>query len=152
MTMSYSIKRAELLADQLERLATQHTHQLAGQHANLQFWLSEAVAAIRTLDEYPTRYRQLRDTQLAWVREHATKITRYCPICCGPCEFGPQTPARPYRIPSEELSAARDAVRRAARRLLLRLYHAEFVTEAELREAADLVGAAVEREDLEPYR
>jgi hypothetical protein len=54
--VSYSIQRANLIADQLERLATQNTHQLAGQVANLDFWVSEAVAAISTIDDYPVRF------------------------------------------------------------------------------------------------
>jgi hypothetical protein len=63
--MSYSIKRATLIADQLERLATQNAHQLAGQFGNLDFWISEAVGAIRVLNEYPERFRSLRDGQVA---------------------------------------------------------------------------------------
>jgi len=50
--VSYSIERANLIADQLERLATQNTHQLAGQVANLDFWISETVAAISIIDNY----------------------------------------------------------------------------------------------------
>ena len=69
----YSIARAELIADQIGRFATQHLHQLAGHHANLPFWLAEASAAVRTLDEYQLRFRQLRDAQLSWVHEHKTK-------------------------------------------------------------------------------
>jgi hypothetical protein len=47
--MSYSIKRAALISDQLERLATQNAHQLAGQFGNLDFWIAEAVGAIRVV-------------------------------------------------------------------------------------------------------
>jgi len=61
---SYSIERAALIADQLERLATQNLHQLAGQAANLIFWISEAAHAIRTIDEYPARFRRLREAQV----------------------------------------------------------------------------------------
>lgn len=145
----YSIARAELIADQIGRFATQHLHQLAGHHANLAFWLSEAAAAVRTIDEYQLRFRQLRDVQLSWVQEHSTKITRFCPICQGPCEFGPQTPDRPHRVPSEDLDAARKAVRVAVRQFLIRLFHAGFLSESEVRQAADLVGASIEREDFE---
>lgn len=145
----YSIARAELVADQVGRFATQHLHQLAGHHANLAFWLSEAAAAVRSIDEYQQRFRQLRDAQLSWVREHNSKITRYCPICRGACEFGPQTPDRPHRVPAEDLNAARDAVRRSVRQFLVRLYQAGFVSEAEVRQAADSVGASIETEDLE---
>jgi len=53
----------------------------------------------------------------------------YCPICRGACEFGPQTPDRPHRVPSEELKAARDAVRRAVRLFLVRLFKAGFLSD-----------------------
>jgi hypothetical protein len=146
----YSIARAELIADQIGRFATQHLHQLAGHHANLAFWISEAAAAVRTIDDYQQRFRQLRDGQAAWVREHDTKITQICPVCRGPCEFGPQTPERPHRVPSEDLDAARKAVRVAVRQFVLRLFHAGFLSEAEVGQAADLVGVSIEQEDLEP--
>ena len=145
----YSIARAELIADQIGRFATQHLHQLAGHHANLAFWLSEAAAAVRTIDEYQLRFRQLRDAQLSWVREHKTKITHFCPICRGRCEFDPQPPDLPYRIPSEDLDAARKAVRVAVRQFVVRLHHAGFISETEVRQAADLVGVSIEQEDLD---
>ncbi len=145
----YSIARAELIAEQIGRFATQHLHQLAGHHANLDFWLSEAAAAVRSIDEYQHRFRRLRDARLSWVREHDTRITRYCPICRGACEFGPQTPDRPHRVPAEDLDSAREAVRRSVRQFLVRLYQGGFVSEAEVRQAADFVGASIETEDLD---
>lgn len=66
--MSYSIKRASLITDQLERLATQNAHQLAGQFSNLDFWIAEGVDAIRVINEYPQRFRRLREAQVAWVK------------------------------------------------------------------------------------
>ena len=145
----YSILRAELIAAQIGRFATQHIHQLAGHHANLGFWVSEAVAAVRAIDDYQARFRRLRDAQLAWVQAHDTKISSYCPVCGGGCEFGPQTPERPHRVPSEDLGAARTAVRTAVRQFLVRLFHAGFISESDVRREADLVGAPIEREDLE---
>jgi hypothetical protein len=148
-TKPYSIARAELVAEQIGRFSTQHVHQLAGHHANLEFWISEAAAAVRAIDDYQARFHRLRDAQLAWVQAHDTRITRYCPFCRGSCEFGPETPERPHRVPSEQLSAARTAVRIAVRQFLVRLLHAGFISEGDLRRDADLVGAPVEPEDLE---
>lgn len=148
-TAPYSIARAELVANQIGRFATQHLHQLAGHHANLAFWLSEAVAALSAIDGYQPRFKLLRDAQLSWVREHKTTVPQYCPICQGSCEFGPQSPAQPNRVPSEDLDAARIAVRVAVRQFVLRLHGAGFLSEEQAREAANLVGAAIEQEDLE---
>ncbi len=147
--MSYSIKQAAIIADQLERLATQNTHQLAGQVANLDFWISEAFHAVRTIDDYPARFRGLRDAQVGWVKAHGTKVSDYCPKCGGACEFGPPTPDAPHWIPSHDLAAARDAVRRASRRFLVRLYRAHFVDEDRVREACNDIGIGVEPEDFD---
>jgi hypothetical protein len=147
--LSYSIKRAGLIADQLERLATQQAHQLAGQVANLAFWMSEAVGAIAALDEYPARFRLLRDAQVRWVEAHATRVSGYCAQCGGACELGPKTPEPPRRIPTEDLEAAREGVRHAARRYLLRLYRAHLLSEDAVRQACSEIGVGVESEDFE---
>jgi hypothetical protein len=147
-TVPYSIAAASLIADQLERLATQHVHQLAGQSSNLEFWIAEAAHAIAVLDGYPKRFRNLHDAQVSWVRSHATVVTVHCPQCRGPCEFGPVTPSAPKRTPSEEIAAATDGVRRASSRFLLRLFHASLLSEGELRAHVDALGIFLEPEDL----
>jgi hypothetical protein len=147
--LSYSLKRASLIADQLERLATQNAHQLAGQLSNLDFWIAEAADAIRVIDEYPHRFRRLRDAQVAWVRAHDTKVDGYCPLCGGACEFGPQTPEPPLRIPAEELGEARAAVQRAGRAYLLRLYRARLLEKDAVCEACDKMDIGVESEDFQ---
>ncbi|HZL93499.1 MAG TPA: hypothetical protein VFB99_07645, partial [Vicinamibacterales bacterium] len=83
--MSYSTQKAVLIADQLRRPSTQHTHQLAGQLSNLEFWIREAGAAIAVIQDYPARFRRLRDAQVAWVRSRDVKLPFYCPICKGEC-------------------------------------------------------------------
>lgn len=147
--MSYSIKRAALIADQLQRLATQNAHQLAGQRSNLDFWIAEATDAIRVVDEYPRRFRLLHDAQIAWVNAHGTKVSGYCPICGGACEFDPRTPEPPHRISAEELSAARMAVQTAGRRYALRLYRAQLLDEHAVRRVCHQLDIGVEREDLQ---
>ncbi len=146
--MSYSIKRADLIADQLERLATQNIYQLAGQVSNIAFWIAEAVHAIAVIDQYPMRFRLLRDAQLGWVEAHGTKVSAYCAHCGGACEFGPSTPAPPQRTPSEDLDAARQRVRRAGRRFLLRLYRASLMDEDAVRLACGEIGIGLMPEDF----
>ena len=150
--MAYSIDRAALIADQLERFAHSNAHQLAGHVANLEFWLDEAVHALRTIDDYPGRFRRLRDAQGAWVKAHGTKVSDYCPICGGGCEFGPQAPLPPTRIPSEQMNEARVRLRRSAYRFLLRGHRLRLLDEAALRAACDRIGITAESEDLERAR
>jgi len=130
--MSYTTEQAALLAGQLERLASAGVHQIAGQFANLEFWLGEAVHVLATIDDYPRRFRQLREAQIAWVTAHGTQVLGYCAHCGGRCELGPQTPAAPTRISSDEMDAARRGVRQGCYRLLLRCYRAHLVDEPAL--------------------
>jgi hypothetical protein len=146
--MAYSIDRAALLTKQFERFAHSNVHQLAGQVANLEFWIDEAIYALRTIDEYPGRFRRLRDAQVAWVRAHGTKVSGYCEICGGACEFGPQSPMPPQRIPSDQMEEARARLRRAAYAFLLRCYRSGLLLETGVRAAGDRIGIVVESEDL----
>ena len=146
--MSYSTEKAALIADQLRRLSTQHPHQVAGQLSNLEFWMGEAAAAIAVIRDYPVRFRRLRDAQVEWVRSRDVKVSFYCPICKGECEFSPQTPHAPHRISSEEMNAALDDVRRAATQLLLRLYRSSLLASSELQRYASALELPIEPEDL----
>jgi len=150
--MAYTIEHATFVAGQLERLATYNVHQLAGQFANLDFWLAEAAHAIQVIDDYPKRFKQLRDAQVRWVRAHDAVVSTYCPHCGGACEFGPQRPTPPTRIPSNELDTARRSVRDASYRLLLRLFRARWIDEAQLRERCAKVGTSIDTADLEEER
>jgi hypothetical protein len=146
--LSYSIAKATLIADQLRRLSTQHPHQLAGQLSNLAFWMTEAAAAIAVIHDYRARFRKLRDAQVAWVRSRDVKVPFYCPVCQGECEFSPGTLDGPHRIPSEELNAASDEVRRAAAQLLLRLNRSGLIVSSELHRYANDLELPIEPEDL----
>lgn len=148
--VSYSIERAALLVGQLERLATQNVHQLAGQLANLDFWVAEAAAALHIIEDYPQRFRRLREAQVEWVSSHGTKVSGYCRVCQGACEFGARTPAPPQRTPSDDLARAGEAVRRAMRSLLLRLHAAQLLGEDGVRQVGSQLELRLEPEDFEP--
>ncbi|MBA3464312.1 MAG: hypothetical protein H0T46_30450 [Deltaproteobacteria bacterium] len=146
--MSYTLEHAALLARQLEKLATARTHHAAPQFANLEFWLAEVEHVIATIREYPQRFRRLRDAQQAWVRAHGTRTTEHCLHCGGPCDLGPQPPAPPTRISSDEMEAAQRDLQRAAYRLLLRGYRIKMVDEPALMAACARIGMTLERDDL----
>ena len=148
--MSYSIAKATVIAEQLRRLSTQHAHQLAGHVSNLAFWMAEAQAAVVVIQDYPARFRRLRDAQVAWVRSRDTKVPFYCPLCEGECEFSPATPQGPHRIPSEQLAAARAEVRQAAAQFLLRLLRSGMIALSELERYRDELELPIEPEDLPP--
>jgi hypothetical protein len=146
--VAYSLDRAALLSKQLEKLATQNAHQLAGQRGNLAFWLAEVSGVLGVLDEYPARFAQLRAGQDAWVNAHGPAIKLFCSQCNGPCELGPRKPKLPKRIPSQELDRARRELKDAAYRLLLRLHRCQLLSEHELAAACLQVGTSVDPTDL----
>jgi hypothetical protein len=150
--VAYSVDRAALVTKQLGKLATGSVHQLAGQFANLDFWLLETEQALRVLDDYPRRFDLLRDRQQRWVKAHGPRATGPCAHCGGPCELGPQPPRPAVRIPSEDLAAARQGLRDAAAHLLLRLFRLGFIDEPLLRSSCARVGAEVAAAELTASR
>ncbi len=102
---------------------------------------------LATIDDYPRRFRALRDAQLAWVSAHDT-TTLHCPRCDGPCDLGPRTPEPPIRTSSDEMDAARRGVQQGCYRFLLRCHRAGLLDELVLRTACERIGVTVESEDL----
>jgi hypothetical protein len=107
------------------------------------------VHVLATIDDYPRRFRQLRDAHAAWVSAHGTRVLGPCPQCGGRCELGAQPPKAPTRVSSDDMDAARRDVRQGCYRFLLRCYRARLLDEPALRAAGERIGVSVEREDLE---
>ena len=61
--MSFSTDMAKLVADQLSRFVTLRPHQLAGQAANLDFWLAQVRHALSVIDGYGVRFIRLHAAQ-----------------------------------------------------------------------------------------
>ena len=144
--MVYTVEQANRIASQLERLTSGYAHHVAGQHANLEFWLGEAEHALAAIEGYKARFERLKQAQVAWVESHNTVVGSYCPICKGACELEPKfsKPEPPKRIKPAELGAARRRLRDAAYHFLLRCYRMEFVDEREVRAACERLGTSVE--------
>ena len=62
--MSFSTKLAKLVADQLARFVTLNRHQLAGQVANLDFWLDQVRHGLAVVDGYGRRFQRLKAADL----------------------------------------------------------------------------------------
>ncbi len=61
--MAFSSDLAKLVADQLTRFVTLNRHQLAGQVANLDFWMAQVRNALETIDGYGVRFVRLSMNQ-----------------------------------------------------------------------------------------
>jgi hypothetical protein len=146
--MSYSIERALLVSNQIEKISTYNAHQLAGQFANLEFWIAEAMGALSVVDEYPSRFAQMRDAQNHWVNSHGTLVSAHCAHCGGACEFGPMPPPALQRIPSSEIERVRKAIRESVYALARRLYRAKWINESRFQSICLQVGTSVDLDDL----
>src|SRR5262245_11982346 len=113
--MSYSTESARLLTTQLQKFVTYNRHQLAGQAANLDFWMAEVRHSLMVIDGFNQRFKALRYAQNSYVAAHDT------------VEFNlhnrrhtESSPALPRHVPHRELSDARQALCDAAKSFLRR--------------------------------
>src|SRR3954447_18922799 len=100
--VSFSTDMANLVADQLSRLVTLNRHQLAGQVANLDFWLAQVKHALAGIDGYGVRFVRMEAGQEQFVAARATTVSEV-----GPCGAEERRPPPPRRIPDRELQKAR---------------------------------------------
>lgn len=80
--MPYSSDVADLLARQLAKFATLNRHQLAGQVANLDFWLAEVRHGLGAIDGYGPRFERLKAAQSQHAQEHGTTEFLLDDPCC----------------------------------------------------------------------
>jgi hypothetical protein len=106
---------ARLVTDQLSRFVTLRPYQLAGQAANLDFWLAQVRHALEVIDGYGVRFVRMEGGQQQYAAAHDTKLSEV-----GPAGVEERTPPPPRRIPDRELRQARRALVEAATRFLER--------------------------------
>jgi hypothetical protein len=141
--MSFSTDMARLVADQLSRFVSLNPHQLAGQAANLTFWISQARHALDTLDGYGVRFVQMHAAQEQYVSEHG--VTEFV--------LGATTPqtrraSPPRRIPDRQLRQARKALIEAAYRFMTRCRKEGLISLEQLAAARETLGVGSDGEPL----
>lgn len=137
--MAYSSDIANLLTEQLEKFVTLNRHQLAGQVANIEFWLDEIGHCLAVIDGYDVRFERMKGAQQAYAAHHQTvqfhPETRrwdYAP------ETTPATP--PRRVPGGELGDARRTLCKVAHRFLTRCLDDGFIDLAAFDAAHERLG------------
>jgi hypothetical protein len=145
--MSFSTDMAKLVANQLTRFVTLNRHQLAGQVANLDFWIEQVRHGLNVIDGYGKRYQLLKSARAKHVTEHHTVEFRLDDPCCTQ---GPPSPV--VRIPDSEMREARRQLTESAYRFLVRCCNEEFISESRLRSICGEIGIGVEIADLRRKR
>jgi hypothetical protein len=143
--MSFSTEIAKLVTNQLSRFVTLNRHELAGQVANLDFWLGEVRHALEVLDGYGQRFQKLKSGQAKYVSEHNTiQYHLDDPSCTYDKTWTPQ------RVPDTELKVARRSMTEAAYRFLVRCLNDGLIPESGVRDACASLGIGVDASDLRP--
>jgi hypothetical protein len=133
--MSFSMDMAELVANQLSRFVTLNRHQLAGQVANLDFWLAQVRHALRVIDGYGVRFIQMKAAQERYVAANGT-----IEFALNDEEGRGAKASPPHRIPDRELQKAHRALTKAAFHFLDRCRRDGLISELRLTEALKLPG------------
>jgi hypothetical protein len=109
--MSFSTDMTGPVADQLSRFVTLNRHQLAGQAANLDFWLAQVRHTLAVIGGYGARFAGMRGAQ----EQHAATrgTTEFAPGAGFPTE---QKAWPPRRLPDHELRRARRGLTEATTR------------------------------------
>jgi hypothetical protein len=135
--MAYSTDIADLLAAQLQKFVTLNRHQLAGQVANLDFWLAEVRHCLDVIDRYPERFARLSSAQEQHVTRHGT-----VEFDLTDREF--QYRASPaQRVPAQAMQKSRRGLVQVTRQLLQRCVKEGFLTDDAARRALEGLGIDV---------
>jgi hypothetical protein len=129
--VSFSTELAGLVTNQLSRFVTLNRHQLAGQVANLDFWLAQVRHTLAALDGYGVRFVRMEAAQERYVTVHGTTESIQ-----NADEWIERKASPPRRIPDRELRKARRALTDAVSRFLERCRKDGFLSEAEFSEAS----------------
>lgn len=137
---------ANLVAHQLSRFVTLNRHQLAGQVANLDFWMAQVRHCQQVIDGYGERFSRLKDAQAKHTKEHHTDEF----MLDDPYDEAEQSPypTPPRRVSHVEMRDARRSVCDAAYHFLVRCFNEGFITEKALRSTCDELGISVAVSDL----
>jgi hypothetical protein len=133
--VSFSTDMANLVADQLSRFVTLNPHQLAGQAANLDFWLAQARHGLGVIDGYGVRFVRMEAGQQQFVATHDMKLSEV-----GPAGVEERKPPPPRRIPDRELQKARRGLVEATSRFLERCRRDGLISAQQLAEGRKGLG------------
>ena len=148
--MAYIIERADSVASMLNKFTHSHAYQVAGQYANIEFWISETRQALASLSEYDNRFDRMVLAQREWIKSHDVVAGSYCLMCEGQCKFGsgPQPPGKPKQIPLRDRNEASQNLKDAFYFFIVRCFRMHLVDERSLRKMCCLVGTSIEPRDL----
>jgi len=67
--MIYTVEKANLITRQLNKFKDSYAFMVAGQFANIDFWMNEVESTIKAIDEHNIRFAKMYDAQEKWIEE-----------------------------------------------------------------------------------
>ena len=149
--MIYTIEKAILITEQLRKFTDSYAFMLAGQCANIDFWIDEVVSAKKSLDEHNSRFNKMYEAQKEWIEHKNVKVPDYCYICNGICELSHQPYKKP-ELPKNRATSEKNDSRRelidTAYYFLVRCFNTGLLNEEQVRTLCDKIGTSIDPNDL----
>lgn len=149
--MIYTVERANLITERLGKFTDSYAYMVAGQFANIDFWIDETVNSIRAIDEHNVRFEKMCEAQKNWIEEKNVRIPDYCYICNGICELSEQhykKPELPKQRAKSEKKESRKELVDTAYYFLVRCFKIGLLNKEELKSYCNQIGTSVDPHDL----
>lgn len=149
--MIYTIEKANLITEQLKKFTDSYAHMVAGQFINIDFWINEAISALKAIDEHNARFDKMYEAQKKWIDDKNVRVPDYCFICNGICELSTEhykKPELPKRKAKNEKKEARKELVNSAYYFLIRCYKIDLLNEKEFKTYCNLIGTSIDPYDL----
>lgn len=150
--MIYTIEKANLISERLRKFTDSYAYMVAGQFANIDFWIDEITNSIKAIDEHNLRFEKMCEAQKKWIEEKNVRVPDYCHICNGICELSEQHYKKPelpkQRAKSEKKESKKELVD-SAYYFLVRCYKIGLLKEEELKDYCNQIGTSIDPFDLD---
>ena len=149
--MIYTVEKANLITKQLNKFKDNYAFMVAGQFANIEFWINEVETAITAIDEHNIRFTKMYDAQEKWIDEKNVRIPDYCYICNGICELSNEhykKPELPKQKSTNDKNDSRKDLINAMYYFLVRCLKLELLNEELFKEYCNRIGTSIDPNDL----
>jgi len=150
--MIYTVEKANLITKKFKKFRDGNDYLVAGQFANIDFWIEETIAALKAIDEHKIRFERMCTAQEIWVEEYNVRIPNHCIICEGICELmqgHDRKPELPIQYAKSDKTESRKELTESAYHFLTRCYRLGLLTFDALKLKCDSIGTSIDPYDLE---
>ncbi len=149
--MIYTVEKANLITIQLNKFKDSYAFIVAGQFANIDFWINEVESTIKAIDEHNIRFGKMYNAQEKWIEEKNVKIPDYCYICNGICELSDEhykKPELPKQRAKNDKNDSRKELINATYYFLVRCLKLELLNKKLFQEYCNRIGTSFDPNDL----